>query len=31
MINDVVEAGKQNLANLEQGVVKDNTLMPGEW
>jgi hypothetical protein len=26
-----VEQGQQNMAQLEQSVIKDNTLMPGEW
>ena len=26
-----VEAGQRNMAVLEQSVIKDNTLMPGEW
>ncbi|WP_152540012.1 hypothetical protein [Afipia sp. P52-10] len=31
MISATIEQGRQNLAMLEQGVIKDNTLMPGEW
>jgi hypothetical protein len=31
MISATIEQGQANLANLEQGVIKDNTLMPGEW
>jgi hypothetical protein len=31
MVDGAVEAGRQNLAALEQQVIKDNTLMPGEW
>jgi hypothetical protein len=31
MISGIVEQGQQNMAALEQGVIKDNTLMPGEW
>jgi hypothetical protein len=31
MISATIEQGQQNLAMLEQGVMKDNTLMPGEW
>jgi hypothetical protein len=31
MISNTIERGQQNLATLEQGVIKDNTLMPGEW
>ncbi len=31
MISATIERGQQNLALLEQGVIKDNTLMPGEW
>lgn len=31
MISATIERGQQNLAMLEQGVIKDNTLMPGEW
>ena len=26
-----VETGQRNMAALEQSVIKDNTLMPGEW
>jgi hypothetical protein len=26
-----VETGQRNMATLEQSVIKDNTLMPGEW
>jgi hypothetical protein len=26
-----IESGQQNMAALEQAVIKDNTLMPGEW
>ncbi len=31
MISAAVEQGQANLAQLERGVMKDNTLMPGEW
>src|SRR5215510_6380905 len=31
MIASTVEQGQRNLAMLEQGVIKDNTLLPGEW
>jgi hypothetical protein len=31
MISATVERGQANLANLERGVIKDNTLLPGEW
>jgi hypothetical protein len=31
MIATTVEAGQRNMAVLEQSVIKDNTLMPGEW
>ncbi|WP_298244833.1 hypothetical protein [uncultured Bradyrhizobium sp.] len=31
MIANTVEAGQRNMAALEQAVIKDNTLMPGEW
>ena len=31
MISATIEQGQANLANLEQAVIKDNTLMPGEW
>ncbi|OPY95759.1 hypothetical protein A5906_07260 [Bradyrhizobium sacchari] len=31
MIANTVEAGQRNMAVLEQSVIKDNTLMPGEW
>jgi hypothetical protein len=30
MVAATVETGQPNMANLEQSVVKDNTLMPGE-
>ena len=26
-----IERGQQNMAQLEQAVIKDNTLLPGEW
>jgi hypothetical protein len=26
-----IERGQQNMAQLERSVIKDNTLMPGEW
>jgi hypothetical protein len=26
-----IETGQRNMAALEQAVIKDNTLMPGEW
>jgi hypothetical protein len=26
-----IESGQRNMAALEQAVIKDNTLMPGEW
>lgn len=26
-----VESGQRNMAVLEQAIIKDNTLMPGEW
>ncbi|WP_156042075.1 hypothetical protein [Bradyrhizobium sp. URHD0069] len=31
MIAATVENGQRNMAALEQSVIKDNTLMPGEW
>jgi hypothetical protein len=31
MISATIERGQQNLANLEQAVIKDDTVMPGEW
>jgi hypothetical protein len=31
MIASVVERGQQNMAMLERNVIKDNTLLPGEW
>ncbi|MDB5627284.1 MAG: hypothetical protein JWR73_3086 [Tardiphaga sp.] len=31
MVAATIERGQQNMAQLEQGVIKDNTLMPGEW
>jgi len=31
MVGNVIEQGRHNLASLEQGVLKDNTMMPGEW
>jgi hypothetical protein len=31
MISATIEAGQRNMAMLERAVIKDNTLMPGEW
>jgi hypothetical protein len=31
MIATTVETGQRNMAVLEQSIIKDNTLMPGEW
>lgn len=31
MLAATVERGQQNMAALEGGVMKDNTLLPGEW
>lgn len=31
MIANTIEAGQRNMAQLEQTVIKDNTLLPGEW
>jgi hypothetical protein len=31
MFAATVERGQQNMTQLEQTVIKDNTLMPGEW
>ena len=31
MIGSAVEAGQRNLVNLERTIIKDDTLLPGEW
>jgi hypothetical protein len=31
MISATIEQGRQNLATLENSVIKDDTVMPGEW
>ncbi|GMO78872.1 hypothetical protein [Bradyrhizobium ottawaense] len=31
MIATTIETGQRNMAVLEQAVIKDNTLLPGEW
>jgi hypothetical protein len=31
MISNAVETGQRNLVNLERTVIKDDTLLPGEW
>ncbi|WP_147407831.1 hypothetical protein [Rhodopseudomonas palustris] len=31
MIAGTIEQGQRNMAQLEQAVIKDNTLLPGEW
>lgn len=31
MVAATIESGQRNMAVLEQSVIKDNTLMPGEW
>jgi hypothetical protein len=31
MIAQTIERGQANMATLERTVIKDNTLMPGEW
>src|SRR3954454_42630 len=31
MVAATVETGQRNMATLEQSVIKDNTLLPGEW
>src|SRR5712672_1790391 len=31
MFAATVENGQQNMVQLEQAIIKDNTLMPGEW
>lgn len=31
MVAATVEMGQRNMAMLEQSVIKDNTLLPGEW
>ncbi|BBF92140.1 hypothetical protein BLTE_08250 [Blastochloris tepida] len=31
MISATIERGQANMVALERGVIKDNTLLPGEW
>jgi hypothetical protein len=31
MIGGAIETGQRNMAVLERAVIKDNTLLPGEW
>lgn len=31
LLNATIERGRANLSMLEQSVIKDNTLLPGEW
>jgi hypothetical protein len=31
MISSAVETGQRNLVNLERTVIKEDTLLPGEW
>ena len=31
MVESTIAQGQANLANLERSVIKDNTLLPGEW
>jgi|GEM_PF-1451320 len=31
LVASTIERGQQNMAQLEKTVIKDNTLMPGEW
>ena len=31
MISATIERGQANMAMLERAVIKDNTLLPGEW
>jgi hypothetical protein len=31
MISNTIEQGQRNLSALERTVLKDNTLLPGEW
>ncbi|UPK30940.1 hypothetical protein [Bradyrhizobium sp. 195] len=31
MISATIETGQRNMAVLEQSVIKDNRLLPGEW
>jgi hypothetical protein len=31
LISATIEQGQQNLATLEKSVIKDDTLLPGEW
>lgn len=31
MVASTIEQGQRNMAQLEQAIIKDNTLLPGEW
>ena len=31
MINRAIETGQQNLSALENTIIKDSTIFPGEW
>lgn len=31
VVNATIQQGQANLANLERSVIKDDTIMPGEW
>jgi hypothetical protein len=31
MIENTIDAGQRNMATLQHAVLKDNTIMPGEW
>jgi hypothetical protein len=31
IISATIERGQQNMVALERGVIKDNTMLPGEW
>jgi hypothetical protein len=31
MFSSMIETGRRNLDALEQGIIKDNTMFPGEW
>jgi hypothetical protein len=31
IVSATIELGQQNMATLERGVIKDNTMLPGEW
>ncbi len=31
MISNAIETGRQNMANLDRSIIKDDTILPGEW